>query len=57
VDRHFQALFRRMFGGGQAHLALAGSDDPLQAGLEVQVQPPGKRLASPRRRLRRRRKR
>jgi chromosome segregation protein len=46
VDRHFQALFRRMFGGGQAHLALAGSDDPLQAGLEVQVQPPGKRLAS-----------
>ncbi len=46
VDRHFKALFRRMFGGGQAHLALAGSDDPLQAGLEVQVQPPGKRLAS-----------
>jgi len=46
VDRHFRALFRRMFGGGQAHLALAGSDDPLQAGLEVQVQPPGKRLAS-----------
>jgi len=46
VDRHFQALFRRMFGGGQAHLALAGSDDPLRAGLEVRAQPPGKRLAS-----------
>jgi len=46
VDRQFQALFRRMFGGGQAHLALAGSDDLLQAGLEVRAQPPGKRLAS-----------
>jgi len=46
VDRHFQALFSRMFGGGRAHLALAGSDDPLQAGLEVYAQPPGKRLAA-----------
>lgn len=46
VDRHFQALFRRVFMGGQARLGLTGSDDPLQAGLEVQAQPPGKRLAS-----------
>jgi len=46
VDRQFQALFSRMFGGGRAHLALAGSDDPLQAGLEVYAQPPGKRLAA-----------
>ncbi|MBU6448843.1 MAG: AAA family ATPase, partial [Rhodospirillales bacterium] len=35
VDRHFQALFSRMFGGGKAHLALVGSDDPLEAGLEI----------------------
>jgi chromosome segregation protein len=46
VDRHFQALFTRMFGGGRAHLALVGSDDPLAAGLEIYAQPPGKRLAT-----------
>ncbi len=46
VDQHFQALFRRMFGGGRAHLALVGSDDPLQAGLEIYAQPPGKKLAT-----------
>lgn len=43
VDRHFQVLFGRMFGGGKAHLALVGSDDPLAAGLEIYVQPPGKK--------------
>jgi chromosome segregation protein len=46
VDKHFQALFTRMFGGGHAHLALAGADDPLQAGLEIYAQPPGKKLAA-----------
>jgi len=46
VDRHFQQLFARMFGGGRAHLALIGSDDPLQAGLEIYAQPPGKKLAA-----------
>ena len=46
VDKHFQALFTRMFGGGRAHLALVGSDDPLQAGLEIFAQPPGKKLAT-----------
>ena len=46
VDRHFQALFARMFGGGRAHLALVGSDDPLAAGLEIFAQPPGKKLAT-----------
>jgi chromosome segregation protein len=46
VDRHFQALFARMFGGGRAHLALVGSDDPLAAGLEIYAQPPGKKLAT-----------
>ncbi|MBN9508354.1 MAG: AAA family ATPase, partial [Alphaproteobacteria bacterium] len=46
VDRNFQALFARNFGGGRAHLALVGSDDPLEAGLEIFVQPPGKKLAA-----------
>ncbi|OJY70961.1 MAG: hypothetical protein BGP12_07620 [Rhodospirillales bacterium 70-18] len=46
VDQHFQALFARMFGGGRAHLALVGSDDPLEAGLEIYAQPPGKKLAT-----------
>ena len=46
VDKHFQQLFARMFGGGRAHLALVGSDDPLQAGLEIFAQPPGKKLAT-----------
>jgi chromosome segregation protein len=46
VDRNFQALFTRMFGGGRAHLALVGSDDPLEAGLEIYAQPPGKKLAA-----------
>ena len=30
VDQNFQQLFTRMFGGGRAHLALVGSDDPLR---------------------------
>jgi chromosome segregation protein len=46
IDQHFQQLFTRMFGGGRAHLALVGSDDPLQAGLEIYAQPPGKKLAA-----------
>ena len=46
VDAHFQSLFARMFGGGRAHLALVGSDDPLTAGLEIYAQPPGKKLTA-----------
>jgi chromosome segregation protein len=46
VDQHFKSLFTRMFGGGRAHLALVGSDDPLAAGLEIYAQPPGKKLAT-----------
>ena len=46
VDRQFQALFARVFGGGRAHLALVGSDDPLEAGLEIYAQPPGKKLSA-----------
>lgn len=46
VDRHFQALFARMFGGGRAHLGIVGSDDLLEGGLEIYAQPPGKKLTT-----------
>ncbi|MCE2563964.1 AAA family ATPase [Komagataeibacter sp. FNDCF1] len=46
IDQHFQALFARMFNGGRAHLGMVGNDDPLQAGLEIYAQPPGKKLAT-----------
>ncbi|MEW5704524.1 MAG: chromosome segregation protein SMC [Pseudomonadota bacterium] len=44
VDAHFRELFVRLFGGGQAHLKLTESEDPLEAGLEIMASPPGKRL-------------
>ena len=44
VDKHFQDLFVRLFGGGRAHLKLTESDDPLEAGLEIMASPPGKKL-------------
>ena len=43
VNRHFQDLFARLFGGGRAHLMLTEAEDPLDAGLEVMASPPGKR--------------
>ena len=46
VDQHFRRLFVTLFNGGQAHLALIDSDDPLEAGLEIFAQPPGKKLQS-----------
>ena len=46
VDGHFRRLFTTLFAGGEAHLALVDSDDPLEAGLEIMAQPPGKRLQS-----------
>jgi chromosome segregation protein len=46
VNEHFQRLFTTLFNGGQAHLALIDSDDPLEAGLEIFAQPPGKKLQS-----------
>ncbi len=46
VNGHFQSLFKHLFGGGTAELALVGSDDPLEAGLEIVARPPGKRPQS-----------
>ncbi|MDF1720483.1 MAG: chromosome segregation protein SMC [Minwuia sp.] len=44
VNGHFTQLFQRVFGGGEARLALTEADDPLQAGLEIMASPPGKRM-------------
>jgi len=46
VNGHFQRLFTTLFQGGSAHLELVESDDPLEAGLEIMAQPPGKRLTT-----------
>ena len=46
VNGHFRDLFKILFGGGTAELQLTESDDPLEAGLEILAQPPGKRLQS-----------
>ena len=43
VNGHFVSLFQHLFGGGTAELSLVGSDDPLEAGLEIVARPPGKR--------------
>ena len=44
VDKHFQDMFVRLFGGGKAYLKLTETEDPLDAGLEIYASPPGKRL-------------
>ena len=44
VNRHFEELFVRLFGGGHAHLSLTEAEDPLEAGLEIMASPPGKKL-------------
>ncbi len=46
VNRNFGTLFRHLFGGGEASLVMVESDDPLEAGLEIMCQPPGKKLAT-----------
>ncbi|QQG35439.1 MAG: chromosome segregation protein SMC [Micavibrio aeruginosavorus] len=46
VNHHFKDMFTRLFKGGQAHLKMIDSDDPLEAGLEIFAQPPGKALQS-----------
>ena len=46
VNSNFSLLFTHLFGGGEAKLVLVESDDPLEAGLEIMCQPPGKKLAT-----------
>jgi len=46
VNRKFNEVYTKLFNGGTAKLELVDSDDPLEAGLEMLVSPPGKRLQS-----------
>jgi chromosome segregation protein len=46
VNKHFQHLFTKLFGGGTAELQLIESEDPLEAGLEILAKPPGKKPAT-----------
>ncbi len=45
VKENFNKAFRRMFNGGRAELTLQ-EGDPMEAGIEIEVQPPGKKLQS-----------
>ncbi len=46
INRKFNDVYTKLFSGGSAKLELVDSDDPLEAGLEMLVSPPGKRLQS-----------
>jgi chromosome segregation protein len=46
VNRHFQELFTKLFGGGTAELQLVENEDPLEAGLDILAKPPGKKPQS-----------
>ncbi|WP_299892269.1 AAA family ATPase [uncultured Ruegeria sp.] len=46
VNSNFAMLFKHLFGGGEANLVMVESDDPLDAGLEIMCQPPGKKLST-----------
>ncbi|MBO4412648.1 MAG: chromosome segregation protein SMC [Clostridia bacterium] len=46
INDNFQQTFRELFGGGNARLELIGSDNVLEAGVEIFAEPPGKKLQS-----------
>src|SRR4029078_4177142 len=46
VRGHFQELFRKLFGGGQADVVLEDGADVLESGIEIIARPPGKELRS-----------
>jgi chromosome segregation protein len=46
INRNFQQTFSTLFGGGRAGLTLIDEQDPLESGIEIIAQPPGKRLQS-----------
>ncbi|HHX60157.1 MAG TPA: chromosome segregation protein SMC [Epulopiscium sp.] len=44
ISKNFNTVFTELFGGGQAFLELSDTDDVLESGIEINVQPPGKKL-------------
>lgn len=44
INQNFSKIFSELFGGGRATLELVDSEDPLEAGIEIQAEPPGKKL-------------
>jgi len=46
VNENFNNLFKNLFSGGDGKLVMVESDDPLDAGLEIMCQPPGKKLST-----------
>jgi chromosome segregation protein len=46
IRGHFQELFRKLFGGGQADIILEDENDILESGIEIIARPPGKELRS-----------
>ena len=45
INENFKVTFKELFGGGHAHLELVGSDNILEAGIEINANPPGKKLS------------
>ncbi len=41
---HFEEIFKQLFGGGHAELRLDDENNPLEAGIDIIAQPPGKKL-------------
>jgi chromosome segregation protein len=44
IEEHFENTFRELFGGGHAELRLENEDNPLESGIDIIAQPPGKAL-------------
>ena len=46
ISKNFSAIFKELFGGGKGNLTLTNSEDVLESGVEIHVQPPGKLIGS-----------
>ena len=46
INENFQRVFKELFGGGNARLEILPSEDPLEAGVEIKAQPPGKAITN-----------